>query len=220
MRQIASRFVPSLLGAAWLAASALTPASGETVAKVPSSLQQQILADPGTELAGPANAKVRVVEYFDYNCPFCRKLAPNLSMLRSESPDVSLTFKDWPIFGGVSVYAAKSAIASQWQGKYLKAHDALMSAPRLMDEAQVDAALQKAGVDLPRLKQDMKQHNDQIDALLTRNAKEAKAIGLRGTPGLIVGQNVESNIDGLDDLKTAGRARPLTGDAETSPPTR
>lgn len=185
-----------------LALAAQTPARAETAGQIDPGLQQQILANPGTDIAGGAG-KTRVVEYFDYNCSFCKKLAPHLAQLQAESPAVSITYKEWPIFGGISVYAAKSALAAQWQGKYLTAHDALMGGTRLTQEAQVDGILKGAGVDIARLKQDLVAHAADINALLTRNASEARAIGLRGTPGLLVGRNVEINIAGLEDLKTA-----------------
>src|SRR5271170_8292709 len=93
--------------------------------------QKAILRDPGTAVLGSENPDVTVVEYFDYNCPFCRKLAPSIHALVDKDHKVAVVFKEWPIFGGISVYAARSALASQWQGKYLTAHDALISAPRL-----------------------------------------------------------------------------------------
>ena len=100
------------------------------------SLKQQnvILKDPGTAVLGAKDPEVTVVEYFDYNCPYCRKLAPSIHALIESDRKVAVVFKEWPIFGGISVYAARCALASQWQGKYLAAHDALISAPRLSQE--------------------------------------------------------------------------------------
>ena len=198
----APRPIRILLATVCLIAAVQAPALAETAGQIDATLQQQILASPGTDIAG-APGKIRVVEYFDYNCSFCRKMAPELNRLLTESPTVSVTYKEWPIFGGISVYAAKSALASQYQGKYLVAHEALMGAPRLKQEEQVDAILKQAGVDVARLKQDLAAHSADINALLSRSAAEAKAIGLRGTPGLLVGRNVEINIDGLPDLKSA-----------------
>jgi protein-disulfide isomerase len=193
-----------LLPFAWLA-GALCPAGvdAETVGHVPAAVQQQILASPGTAVTGAPKASVQIVEYFDYNCSFCRKLAPQLTQLQAGSPDVSITYKEWPIFGGISVYAAKSALAAQLQGRYVAAHDALISAPRLTQESQVDQILQRAGIDLPRLKQDLQAHASEISALLSRSDAEASALGLRGTPGLLVGRNIEMNNASLADLQTA-----------------
>jgi protein-disulfide isomerase len=152
---------------------------------------------------GAANAEVTVVEYFDYNCPFCRKLAPSIHALVNNDHSVVIVFKEWPIFGGISVYAARLALASQWQGKYLAAHDALMGAPRLSREPEVDEALQSAGINLLELKRTLAAHGAQIDAILTRNNAEAHSLGMRGTPGLLVGRNVSTGLGDLAALQIA-----------------
>jgi len=73
-------------------------------------------------------ADVTVVEYFDYNCPFCKALAPAFHAFIDKDHAAAVLYKEWPIFGGVSIYAAQSALAANFQGKYLQAHDALISA--------------------------------------------------------------------------------------------
>src|ERR1700722_16806400 len=132
-----------------------TLASSNTLAPtavvIPVEQQRLILKDSGTAVLGVANPEVTVVEYFDYNCPYCRKLAPSIHELVNGDHKVAVVFKEWPIFGGISVYAARSALASQWQGKYLTAHDALMGAPRLSQAAEVGETLQNPGRDLRAL---------------------------------------------------------------------
>jgi protein-disulfide isomerase len=154
-------------------------------------------------MLGAANSEVTLVEYFDYNCPYCRKLAPEIHALVDQNHTVGVVFKDWPIFGGVSVYAARSALASQWQGKYLVAHAALISAPRLSREAEVDDTLQKAGIDVAALKRALVEHSAQIDAILARNNTEARSLGIRGTPGLLVGRAVTTGVGDLAGLQSA-----------------
>src|SRR5277367_4094589 len=66
--------------------------------------QKQMLANPGTDLVGARNPDVIIVEYFDYNCPYCKKLVPALQALVEQDPKVAILFKDWPILGTVSVY--------------------------------------------------------------------------------------------------------------------
>jgi protein-disulfide isomerase len=110
--------------------------------------QKRIIDAPGVSVLGATSPDVVVVEYFDFNCPFCRKLAPSfLSFLKSD-PKVAVVFNDWPIFGGASVYAARCALAAQWQGQHEKAHDALISAPRLSQNEQVDETLLQEGIDI------------------------------------------------------------------------
>ena len=161
--------------------------------------QKEILSHPGTDPAGAPDADVTIVEYLDYNCAYCKKLVPTFQALLAQDHKIAIVYKDWPIFGGVSVYAAKSALAAQWQGKYLVAHAALISGPRLARESQVDETLQHAGVNLAALKRDRTSRAKDIDALLARNDAEARALGLKGTPGIVVGRQV---LPGLADLFT------------------
>jgi protein-disulfide isomerase len=168
--------------------------------------QRRILASPGAPVLGSTQADLTVVEYFDFNCPFCRELAPAFSKLLETDPKVAVIYKDWPIFGGVSIYAARSALAAGWQGKYARAHEALISAPRLSQNEQVDSVLQRAGIDMARLAMDLQTHGSKIDALLSRNASEAHALGLKGTPGILVGRQVVPNISDLAGLQAATAA--------------
>jgi protein-disulfide isomerase len=192
-----------LAAAALLAIGAPTLAGAQSPQLITAAAQQRILADPGTAALGSPGADVTIVEYFDYNCPYCKSLAPILRTFMAMDHGAKIVYKDWPILGAVSIYAARSALAAQWQGKYLQAHDALMSSPRLAENAQVDAALQRAGIDVTKLKQDMAGHSAAIDALLTRNDAEAHSLGMRGTPGVLVQRQVASGISEVKDLQAA-----------------
>lgn len=187
----------------WLLLGGIATTHAEDVAQVTAAGQKQMLAAPGTQVLGSEHADITVVEYFDYNCSYCRKLAPAFGELVAHDPNVAVLYKEWPIFRGVSTYAARSALAAQWQGKYLQAHDALMKAPRLAQQAQVDATLQATGVDMARLKADLDAHGAAIDQLLKRNESEANALSLRGTPGLVVGRYVVGDVGDLQALESA-----------------
>jgi protein-disulfide isomerase len=163
--------------------------------------QKQMLANPGTEPVGARQPDVTIVEYFDYNCPYCKTVVPTLQALLAQDPKVALIYKDWPVLGPVSMYAAASALAAGWQGKYLVAHDALISGPRLARNDQVDAILQKAGVNMDALKKDRVSHAKEIAALLARNDAEAHALNLDGTPGLVVGLQLVPGVASLSFLK-------------------
>ena len=189
----------ALLGAAIV--SVAVAAFAQTPSLISRDAQRRIIDAPGVPVFGATSPDVVVVEYFDFNCPFCRKLAPSFRALLSADHKVAVVYKDWPIFGGVSVYAARCALAAQWQGQYEKAHDALISAPRLSQNGQVDDALQRAGIDIGRIHQDLHQHGAEIEALLMRNSNEARALGIRGTPGILVDRQTVSNIANLADLQ-------------------
>ena len=177
-------------------------AAAQDVALITRDGVKQILANPGTGPVGAFKPDVVVVEYFDYNCPYCKKLVPTLKALLAQDANVGLVYKDWPILGPVSEYAAASALAAGWQGKYLAAHEALLSGPRLAKIDQVDDILQHAGVNMETLKKDRVGHAKEIAALLERNDAEAQALGLKGTPGIVVGRQLVAGIADLGTLKT------------------
>jgi protein-disulfide isomerase len=181
----------------WLSSAA----AAQDVALVTAAGQRALLADPGTPIVGAQKPDVIVVEYFDYNCPYCKKFVPTLQALLAQDPKIGIVYKEWPILGPVSQYAAAAALAAGWQGKYLAAHDALIGGPRLAANTQVDALLQKAGVDISALTKDRTQHAKEIQALLARNDQEAHALSLDGTPALVVGRLRVPGVVGIDDLK-------------------
>src|ERR1700682_4657769 len=156
----------------------LNAASAQDVDLITPEGQKQMLAEPGTDAVGARDPDVTIVEYFDYNCPYCKRLVPAFQALLAQDPKIAILYKDWPILGPVSVYAASSALAAGWQGKYLLAHDALINGPRLAHNEQVDAILQTAGVNIDTLKQDRISHAKEIAALLERNDDEAHALTL------------------------------------------
>lgn len=170
---------------------------------IPAESQKRILNEPGVPILGSTHADVTVVEYFDYNCPFCRALAPVLRSFVDQDHAAAVLYKEWPIFGGVSVYAAQAALAANYQGKYLRAHDALIGAPRLEKDTQVDAVLGGAGIDMAQLKKDLAAHRMSIEDLLKRNDSEARGLGLRGTPGILVGRRTSPGIEDLHALQSA-----------------
>jgi hypothetical protein len=114
--------------------------------------------------------------------------------------------------GAVSEYAARSVLAANWQGKFLVAHNAPISAPQDLDEtSQVDSILKGAGVALKRLADDRELHSVEIDATLARNAAEARDLGLRGTPGFLIGRQLVPRSLTLQQL------RQLTANARAAP---
>lgn len=185
----------------------VAPAAHAQLMAMDEAGRAEILSDPATPFAGRAGADVTVVEYLDFNCPYCRKVAVTLGQLMAADPKVRILYKDFPIFGGVSVYAARAALAAQWQGRYLAAHDILIDSPaRLASETQVRDRLVLAGVDLARLDHDLTAHKSAIDAILGRNAEEARALGFTGTPGLVVGLFVVPGAVSLDNLRALATA--------------
>ncbi len=188
-----------LLGAFGLA---LAPGANAQLARVSEAGKTAILANPATPFTGAATADVAVVEYLDFNCPYCKKVAISLRELMAADPKVRILYKDWPIFGGVSTYAARVTLAANWQGKYLAAHNILIDTQsRLASETQVRQRLAFGGIDLAELDRDLAAHGAAIDAILERNAAEARALRFQGTPALMIGDYLVPGALGVEDLR-------------------
>ncbi len=146
-----------------------------------------VLRDPGVPVSGNPDAEFTIVEYFDYQCPYCKQIHRVLLQVVKEDGKIRLVLKDWPIFGDVSRYAAKMALAAKFQGKYAEAHGALISAKsRLSDEA-ILSLLSGAGIDVAVASADLHTHQQEIDAILERNDAQARAFDFPGTPAFIIG---------------------------------
>ena len=149
--------------------------------------RDSVLRDPEIPALGNPKGDLTIVAYFDYQCPFCKKVDPELMRVAREDGNVRIVFKDWPIFGAASIYAAKMALASKYQNKYPEAHKALISAKSKLNEGDVRDLLEKAGIDVARATADLQANQSAIDAVLKRNNSQAEAFGFQGTPAFIVG---------------------------------
>jgi protein-disulfide isomerase len=147
-----------------------------------------VLRDPEIPAAGNAAGDITIVEYFDYQCPYCRKVEPELRQVVHEDGKVRLVWKDWPILGPASLTAARMALASKYQGKFIEAHDALIALNSKLTDARIRETLAGAGLDIDRLDRDRSAHGADIDAVLARNNDQAAAFEFRGTPSFIVGK--------------------------------
>lgn len=155
-----------------------------------------ILNDPEAPTFGNPKGDVTIVAFLDYNCPFCKKAAPDLDRIVKEDGKVRLVYKDWPILSEASLYGAQLALAAKYQGKYHSVHHALMAIPgRKIPKEQMLAAVKESGVDFNRLQADMQQQDAAIMGLIRRNSAQADAIGLRGTPSYLIGPFRTSTLD-------------------------
>jgi protein-disulfide isomerase len=147
-----------------------------------------VLRDPDIPVAGNPGGDISIVEYFDYNCPYCRKIAPELSQVVQDDGKVRLVLKDWPILGEVSVIASRMALACKYQDKFIQAHDALIGINSKLTEPRIGELLAGAGIDVDRAKRDLATNAKAIDAVIARNGDQAQAFGFKGTPSFIVGK--------------------------------
>jgi protein-disulfide isomerase len=167
-----------------------------------------ILRDPDIIPLTAPDGDLTIVEYFDYQCPYCRQVYPDLMKVAEEDGKVRFIVKDWPVLGQDSVYAARISLAARYQNKYPQAHEALITASRRLTRTMIDERLAEAGIDVKRAAADLDAHKADIDALLARNHQQARGLGFRGTPGFIVGTfRVPGVLDGAGFRRAIADAR-------------
>jgi protein-disulfide isomerase len=155
----------------------------------------EIFQDPASPVGGNAEGDVTLVEFFDYNCPYCRKMAPVLIDAEKADPQLRIVFKEFPILGPGSEFAARAALAAQRQMRYEAFHHALMAVKEKVDEDNVLTTAASVGLDVERLKTDMQ--DPAVQAMIDRNMALAAALRINGTPGFVVGDRI---LNGATDL--------------------
>ena len=137
---------------------------------------------------GNPNASVTVVEFFDYQCPYCKHMAEDLVKLTEEDPDLRIVFKEFPVFGTESTLAARAALAAAKQGKYAEFHVAIMGFRGAPSETAIFRLADQLGLNEERLRKDMQ--SEEIEAMIQANYQLAQQIGVRGTPAFIIGDEL------------------------------
>jgi len=147
----------------------------------------EVMFDPANPVLGNPEGDVTIVEFFDYQCPYCKANHPVLNEVVEADGNVRLVMKDWPIFGAPSVRAAQLALGAASLDAYLTANDALMATEGRLDDTLIEETLAEAGLDVAALDAAYGENRDKWDGLLTRNGAQAAAFQLRGTPAFIIG---------------------------------
>lgn len=148
---------------------------------------------------GNPDASVTVVEFFDYQCPYCKRMAQDLAEIAAEDPDVKIVFKEFPVFGRESTLATRAALASEKQGKYLEFHLAVMGLRGAPSENAIFRIASRLGMDLERLRRDMQAPS--IDNQIQINLQLARQVGVRGTPAFIVGDQLVPGAMSPDQMR-------------------
>jgi protein-disulfide isomerase len=161
--------------------------------------RQALLAD--APVLGDPAGDVAVIEFFDYNCPYCRRAKPVLSELMSDDPGVRVVGREWPILGEGSVFAARAALAAREQGLYEPFHWALMGLSGRAERASVLRVAGEVGLDVERLLADMEA--PEVDAHIAESMRLADLLGFSGTPSFVVGETL---LPGLVDAGTLAEA--------------
>lgn len=154
--------------------------------------------DPNAPVLGNPEGDVTVVEFFDYNCPYCRRVKPHIEALLDEDPNVKLVYREWPILGDGSVFAARAALAAREQGKYEEFHWALMGMQGRAEEASVIQVAQEIGLDVAQLRRDMQA--PEIDAHIAASMEMSRALGFNGTPSFVIGDALVPGVIEADQM--------------------
>ena len=155
--------------------------------EVLSSSKEQIFRSPVDFVLGPEDGDVTIVEYFDYNCGWCKRALNEVTKLTKADPKVRVVMKEFPIFGEHSEFAARAALASKVQGKYWDFHVALMKEGRVTKNNVMTIA-QRVGLDVEALKAEMK--NPKYAEAIRQTQTIAASLGIEGTPGFIIDSRI------------------------------
>ena len=162
---------------------------------------QALLFNPDqTQIAGNPKGKVTLIEFFDYQCVHCSNLHKKkvIKDLIAKNSNLRVVYKEFPIFGAPSIYAAKAAMAAARQGKYLKMRNAIFNTGKIegkLTDADVNAVAKKVGLNMPRYYKDIK--NTKIKSSIDASYKLAQALGIQGTPSFVIGPTPKfGNVNG------------------------
>ncbi|MRX50763.1 thioredoxin domain-containing protein [Paracoccus sp. S-4012] len=195
------------LGAAFIALPALGLARDNPM---PEALREALERDPNAPVLGNPEGDITLTQFFDYNCPFCRQLMPEIPRLIAADPGLRIVFREWPVFGEGSEFAARAALATLDQGKYWPMHAGLMGLKNRAAEPTVLRVAEAQGIDLGRMRTEMEA--ERVAAHIARSHELADHMGLVGTPTLIAGDEGHFGRASLEELQAMiARARETLG---------
>ncbi|MGE3622663.1 MAG: DsbA family protein [Bdellovibrionales bacterium] len=174
------------------------------------SNKDKLYNDPNSPVGGNPKGDVTVVEFFDYQCGYCKMSQPTVEKLIKEDKNVKVVYKEFPILGPASTTATKAALASVKQNKYEKLHEALMTEKGHFTDDIVYKIAKDAGLDVEKLKKDM--NDPSIDKMIEANIALGTEIGARGTPTFIINDELFPGAmeypqlkKAVEDARTAGK---------------
>ena len=163
------------------------------------SERDRLERDPNAPVLGNLNGDVTIIEFFDYNCPYCRQAGKTVQELIGSDPNVRIIFREWPVLGEGSIFAARAALASRTQGKYEEFHWALMNGEGRATEASILKVARDLELDIVRLLADME--SPAVELHLERSNDLARNLGFTGTPAFIVGDQTVPGMISLEKIE-------------------
>ncbi|NPD15963.1 thioredoxin domain-containing protein [Xinfangfangia sp. D13-10-4-6] len=193
-----------MVGGLLLAHPSVAQAEGAADDMIPGEAPRDITHDPDQPVLGNPDGDVTIVEYFDYQCPFCREGHPALLDLVRRDGNLRLVMKDFPIFGETSLRGVQLGLGSVSLGRYAQVNEALMAGKgRRVDAAGMDQAVRAAGVDPEAALAAFAREQDKWHGLISRNLAQADYFQLPGTPAYLVGLNLFPRVVTPDELTSA-----------------
>ena len=170
----------------------------DRAASVANTVRLQLEQDPNSPNLGNPDGDVTVVEFFDYNCPYCRKAGQTVQELLASDANVRVIYREWPILGEDSVFASRAALAARAQGKYEEFHWALMNGEGRASEASILKLARHLGLDVAKLQADMT--SPAVEAHIAQSNALARTLGFTGTPAFIVGDRTAPGMLSTDEI--------------------
>ena len=155
--------------------------------------------DPNAPSVGNPEGDAVVVEFFDYNCPYCKRAAADVKALLAADSNVRVVYREWPILGEGSVFATRAALAARAQGKYDEMHEGLMEMRGRAEEASVLALARSVGLDVDQLVADMQ--SDAVNNHIATSEQLAQSLGFTGTPSFVIGDALVPGAVPLAELQ-------------------
>lgn len=148
--------------------------------------KDELFRDKTSPIGGNPQGDVIIVQFFDYICGYCKRVASVLKTVMKRDPNLKVIYKEFAILGPKSITASRAALAAQKQGKYIDFHEGLMAGKA--DEDSIAALANKLKMDYSQLRKDMADPN--IETALQNNYKLANVLGIKGTPVFVIGERL------------------------------
>jgi len=178
-------------------------AQAEKIKRAINEHKEVLLNSPRQVTLGNPQGDVTMVEFFDYNCGYCKRALDDMTTLLKNDPKLRIVLKEMPVLGQGSMDAAQVAAALTMQDKsgkrYLDFHQKLLGNRGAADKAKALAVAKEVGADMPRLEKDMA--SAEIKLALEESMKLAEAFGIQGTPSYVIGNEVLVGAVGLKELQ-------------------
>ncbi len=168
-------------------------AQAREAAKLFTDNLEAINNDPNTPFVGPEDAKVVLVEFFDFSCGYCKRLAPTIEQIIKANPDIKVVFKPITFVAPISKYAAQAALAADKQGKFLEVYTAMLANPQLLTEDKINEFAKKADLDMDQYEKDV--NSEEVKKTIQDVAALAQKLQIHGVPSLVLNGQALQTVD-------------------------